>query len=46
MWVLDADTPFGSQTAPLGLVDPALTTIASRRVALGPCAIARLDAPA
>jgi D-apionolactonase len=44
MWLLDADTPFASQTAPLGLVDPALTTVASRRVPLGPCAIARLDA--
>jgi hypothetical protein len=45
-WLLDADTPFASQTAPRGLVDPALTTVASRRVSLGPCAIARLDAPA
>ena len=44
-WLLDADTPFASQAAPLGLIDPALATIASRRIALGPCAIARLEAP-
>jgi hypothetical protein len=43
-WLLDADTPFARQTAPVALVDPALTTVTSRRLSLGPCAIARLDA--
>jgi hypothetical protein len=43
MWMLDADTPFAGQTAPLALVDPAASTVASGHVALGPCAIARLE---
>ncbi len=41
-WVLDADTPFtgGAATA---LIDRGAAIVASGRLALGPCAIARLE---
>jgi len=41
-WVLDADTPFtgGAATA---MIDRGAAIVASGRLALGPCAIARLE---
>jgi D-apionolactonase len=42
-WILDADTPLGGGAA-TALIDPAASIVASGRLALGPCGIARLEA--
>ena len=42
-WMLDADTPLGGGAA-TALTNPDATIVASGRLALGPCAIARLEA--
>ena len=42
-WMLDADTPLGGGAA-TALIDRGAAIVASGRLALGPCAIARLDA--
>jgi hypothetical protein len=43
-WILDADTPLAGGTA-TALIDRDAAIVASGRLALGPCAIARLEAP-
>jgi len=42
-WILDADTPLGGGAA-TALIERDGTIVASRRLSLGPCAIARLEA--
>jgi hypothetical protein len=43
-WMLDADTPLAGGAA-TALIDRDATIVASGRLALGPCAIARLETP-
>ena len=42
-WILDADTPLAGGPA-MALIDRGATIVASGRLSLGPCAIARLEA--